>query len=180
MSEECKSLEKEAKGLGKENPTEAVAKYKQAAQCYIRHAKPKDGNNCLEKAAKILRENAKTKKDPEKALEVYRQSRDLYNQAKKMAEAQKVITEGHQKFVESAKALQAEAKKMEDEASAEQLLAKASEYAKKGQDRELARACWIDSAEQFRKKAAGIAEPRQALETYKHAIQNFKKGENDA
>lgn len=178
MSDECKPLEKEAKGNEKKNPTEAVELYKQAAQCYIKNAKPKDGRNCLVKAAKILRDRAKTTGNPDTALDVYKQSIDIYNQADKGDEAQKVLAEAHHKYIESAKALRAEAKKIEDEISAEAKLAQASEYAKEGQDSELANDCWADSGEQFRKKAAAIDEPREALKPYKHAIQNFKKGEN--
>jgi len=58
-------------------------------------------------------------------------------------------------------------------------LAKASEYASEGKDEELSKACWIDSADQFRKKAAGIEDPREALDVYKHAVQNYEKGENE-
>ena len=52
MVEECKALEKQAKELEKENVDEAVKVYKQAAQCYNKNDKPKNGNSCLEKAEK--------------------------------------------------------------------------------------------------------------------------------
>ena len=178
LFEECKALEKKAKELEKEDPTEAVKMYEQAADCYNKNNRPKDGNSCLEKVAKLLRDSVKLNEDPVAALKVYKKASEIYNQIDKQSESEKVMKEAYNKFIESAKNLRAEAKKIEDPDSAEEKLEKASGYASKGKDEELSKACWIDSGHQFRKKAAGIEDPREALEAYKHAVQNYEKGEN--
>jgi len=49
MVEDCKELEKQAKELEKENPNAAIEKFKQAAECYKKNDKEKNGNSCLEK-----------------------------------------------------------------------------------------------------------------------------------
>ena len=43
----------------------------------------------------------------------------------------------------------------------------------------MSKACWIDSGDQFRKKAEEIEDPREALEVFKHSIQNYGKGESE-
>lgn len=179
MAEECKSYEKKASDLEKEDPTSAISAYKQAAICYNKYGKTKNCNSCLEKAAKILRDNAKSIDEPNSALDVYKQSANLYIQIGKKIESEKVMSEAYKKFIDSSKNLTAEARKIEDPEVAEQKLSIAADYAKKGYDEELSNSCWIDSAEKFRKKAASIENPRAAFEVYKHAIQNYKKGSDE-
>ena len=52
MVEECKTLEKGAKEVEKEDLAEAVKGYKAAADCYNRNDKPKNATSCLGKSAK--------------------------------------------------------------------------------------------------------------------------------
>ncbi|KKK58093.1 hypothetical protein LCGC14_3047890, partial [marine sediment metagenome] len=89
MVEECKNLEKKAKGLEQNNVDEAVKAYKQAAECYYKNDKTKNGDSCLLKAAKLLRENAKSSEDPVKAIEIFKSASALYNQIGKQAESEK-------------------------------------------------------------------------------------------
>lgn len=175
MSEECRTYEKKAKNLEKEDLALAVKAYKQAAVCYNKYGKKKECNSCLEKAAKILRDKAKLIDDPDSALEPYRESASLYTQSGKKTEAEKVMSEAYKKFIDSSKNLIAKARKIEDPEVAEQTLQIASVYAKKGYNDELSSRCWIDSAENFRKKAVSIENPRVAFEVYKHAIENYKR-----
>ncbi|MHA2053917.1 MAG: hypothetical protein ACXAB2_15115, partial [Candidatus Hodarchaeales archaeon] len=77
MEDECKELEKKAKIIEKENPSEAIILYKQASQCFAKNDNAKSKNSNLEKAAKLLREIAKSNKDPEIALEYYEQSSSI-------------------------------------------------------------------------------------------------------
>jgi len=179
MAEECKTYERKAKDLEKEDLTLAISTYKQAALCYNKYDKKKDCNSCLEKAAKLLRDYAKLIDDPDSALEPYRESASLYTQSGKKTEAEKVISEAYKKFIDSSKNLIAEARKIEDPEAAEQKLTIASVYAKKGYNNELSNHCWIVSAEKFRKKAASIENPRVAFEFYKHAIQNYKRSSDE-
>jgi hypothetical protein len=62
---------------------------------------------------------------------------------------------------------------------AEQKFAKASEYAVMGRDERLSNACWVDCGNKYRKEAIPVEDPREALEVYKHAIQNFMKASNE-
>lgn len=179
MAEECKTYEKKAKNLEKEDLTLAISTYKQAAVCYNKYGKKKDCNNCLEKAAKILKGYAKLIDDPDSALEPYKESASLYSQSGKKVEAEKVMSEAYKKFIDSSQNLIAKARKIEDPEVAEQKLTKASVYAKKGYNHELSNLCWIESAEKFRKKAVSIENPRIALEVYKHAIQNYKRSSDE-
>ena len=179
MADDCKILEKEAKNLEKTDPDGSVEGYKKAAKCYNGIDKEKNANACLEKAAKILRDKAKDTENPEDALKIYNKSIELYKQAGKDSEESKVMGEANKKFIENAKSLKAEAKKMEDIDAAEKKLSLASDYAKKGGDEDLGKECWVDSGDHYRDKAAEIDNPREALEVYKHAIQNYKKGNDD-
>ncbi len=177
MIEECKELEKKAKGTEKENPNGAVEFYTQAAECFGNNDKPKDHTSNLEKAAKLLREMAKLHEDPTLAVGEYERSSAIFTQIGKKGEADKVIEEAHQKFIDSVKTIRSEVKNSDDLEDAEQKLMIASEYALKGMDEQLSRDCWIDSGNQFHKHADTIQDPREALEMYKHAIQNYRKGQ---
>lgn len=176
MAEECKELEKKAKGLEVDNLNESIKFYKQAAECYVTHDKPKNRVGCLGKVAKLIREDAKSNDDPVKALEIFKSAVEVYNQIDKQSESEKVMNEAYKKLIDSAKNIRAEAKKAEDPDFAETQFAKASNYASRGNDDALSNTCWIDSGEQFKKKAGVTDDPRLALEVFKHAIQNFRKG----
>ena len=75
------------------------------------------------------------------------------------------------------KSIRSEVKNSDDLEYAEQQLKTASEYALKGMDEKLSHDCWIDSGNQYHKHADNIQDPREALEVYKHAIQNYRKGQ---
>ncbi|MHA2099393.1 MAG: hypothetical protein ACW99A_12010 [Candidatus Kariarchaeaceae archaeon] len=177
MIEECKQLEKKAKENEKENPEGAVESYKQAAECFGNNAKPKDQTSNLEKAAKLLKEMAKQQNDPTIALGDYERSSAIFTQIAKEGEADKVMQEAHQKFIDAVKKIRSEVKDSEDLEYAEQQLLIASEYALKGMDEQLSRDCWIDSGNLYHKHADNIQNPREALEVYKHAIENYRKGQ---
>lgn len=176
---DCKEIEKGAKIIEKESLTEAVEKYKQAADCYKKYEKEKNGNACLEKAAKLLREDAKVIENPDKAFEIYSKSSEIYKQALNESEAKKVILEAHAKFVMSAKSIRAGAKKISNPKEAETLLTNAFEYAIKGKDEELGKMCWVDLGTKFRFNAAEIENPREALSVFQYAVENYRKGGND-
>lgn len=175
MSEDCKTIEKEAKKLEKKDPSAAVESYQKAAQCYSSSDKEKNSNACYEKAARILREQAREKEDPFGARKLFTQAIELYKKAGKDSEEEKVISDDKKKFIERAKALKQEAKKIPPE-EAEKNLKIASEYANEGDEKDLANECWIDSGDKFREKANDTENPREALEIFKHAIQNYKSG----
>jgi hypothetical protein len=130
----------------------------------------------LEKAAKLLREIAKSNKDPEIALEYYEQSSSIYREIGKEGDAEKISNAAYQKFLNAAKLMMSEATKMDDIYLAEKNFKTASEYALIGKDVKLSNECWIQSADQFNKAATAIHEPLEALEVFKHAIVNYKKG----
>ncbi len=176
---DCKTLEKEAKALEKDELTKAIEKYQEAAACYTKNEKPKNGNNCLEIIGKLFRVNAKTIENPDEALKIYNKSSDFYNKAGNSAEAEKVLKEADIKFIESAKSLRIEAKKNEEPEAAEKIFSLASDNAVKGKDKELSNACWVDSGNQFKKKATQIENPREALEISKHAVTNYRKASNE-
>ena len=160
MVEECKNLEKKAKGLENEKIDEAIKFYKQAAECYNKNDKKKNGDSCFLKAAKLIRENAKVTVDPVKALEIFKSASDIYSQISKQGESEKTMAEAYKRFIDSAKSLRAGAKKAEEPDLAETKLAKASDHASRGNDEELSKACWVDSGELFRKKSADTDKPR--------------------
>ncbi len=83
MVDECKDLEKKAKELEQENVDESVKVYKQAAECYNKIDKPKNGNGCLGKAAKLLRNNAHINEDPIAALEIFKATSEIYDKIDK-------------------------------------------------------------------------------------------------
>jgi tetratricopeptide (TPR) repeat protein len=177
LVEECKKLEKIAKELEKNNPMQAIDKYQEAAACYRNNDKLKQ--QCFAKAAQLYKEIAKKKEDPDDAYEEYTKAFELFTKAQKPSEAEKSMNEAYQTFIITGKASRAEANKVKDPEVAEQIFARASEYAKKGNDLALSQACWIDSANQFRTYAANVENPRDALEVYKHAIQNYRMGDNE-
>ncbi len=179
MSEECKELEKKAKELEADNVEGAIKAYQQAAKCYAKSDKPKNRIGCLGKAAKLIRDNAKSIDDPVKALDTFNSAAQLYKEMGKDSEAEKVVSEANKKFVDSAKALRIEAKKDEDPKEAELKLIKASDFASRGKDDVLSKICWVDSGEQFRKKAGETENPREAFAISQHAIKNFEKGGNE-
>ncbi|MHA2250354.1 MAG: hypothetical protein ACXAD7_08325, partial [Candidatus Kariarchaeaceae archaeon] len=83
MTDECKTMEKSAKNLEKQDAMAAIEKYQEAANCYKTNNIPKNEHNCLEKAANIYRNMAKMKEDPYEAIELFKQSSEMYNQAVK-------------------------------------------------------------------------------------------------
>lgn len=176
MMEECKELEKKAKEKEKDNLEGAVEIYKQAAECFKNNEKPKNQNSNLEKAAKLLREGAKSQEDPTAAISIYERSSAIFTQIGKEGDADKVMQEGYKKFIDSVKKIRSEVRDSEDLEYAEQQLQIASEYALKGMDDQLSLDCWIDSGNQYHKKADSIQDPREALKVYKHAIENYRKG----
>jgi hypothetical protein len=176
---ECKELSQQAKGLEKEHPDQAVVLYKQAAQCYDKINETKSKNSSLEKAAKLLRDAAKSNEDPVIALDYYEQSSQLYIEIGKVSEAEKIKRDAYLKFVATAKLMSSEASKMDDIYQAEEKLKMASEYALLGNDEALSNECWIESATQFMKLARQIEEPLEALEVFKHAALNYHKGKQE-
>ncbi|MHA2097800.1 MAG: hypothetical protein ACW99A_03865 [Candidatus Kariarchaeaceae archaeon] len=176
MTDECKDLEKKAKVKEKENPSEAIVLYKQASQCFARYDNTKNKNSNLEKAAKLLRETAKSDENPVVALDFYEQASSIYTELEKKAEAEKVMQEAYTKFIKAAKLISSEAGKMEDIYAAEQKFNMASEYAIQGKDEDLSNKFWEESGNQFYKAAKAIQDPREAFEIFKRAILNYRKG----
>lgn len=176
VSDECKELEKKAKGIEKENPSEAIELYKQASQCFAGLDDPKNKNSNLEKAAKLLREIAKYEENPVTGLDYSKQSSSIYNGLGKKSEAEKVLQEAYVKFVKVAKLIAAEGRKMDDFTAAEEKFSLASEYAIQGKDEELSNKFWEESADQFYKAAKSIKDPREAFDLFKHTIINYRKG----
>ncbi|OLS25124.1 MAG: hypothetical protein HeimC2_19960 [Candidatus Heimdallarchaeota archaeon LC_2] len=174
--EECKDLGKLAKQKEKEIPSEAVELYIQAANCFAAKDNQKDNKTNLEKAAKLLREIAKSIEDPTEALAHYEQSSSIYSDIDKQVEGEKVLQEAHQKFIHSAKMLQSEANKIEDLEIAVGKLKQASDYALKGKNEQLFNECWIDSGDFYLKKASQIQDPRDALKIYEEAVINYRQG----
>ncbi|MCE7733913.1 MAG: hypothetical protein GPJ54_03485 [Candidatus Heimdallarchaeota archaeon] len=177
MTDECKELNQLAKGLEKENPDDAIELYKQAAHCFNSNNKPKDCDSSLIRAAKILREKAKSKEDPDKALRDYEQSSSIYNDIGKTVDAGKVMHEAYQKFINVAKIIRSEGKKLDDVYLADQKFRLASKYALQGKNELLSYECWIDSGDKFREFANNIQDPTEASEFYKQAIMNYRKGQ---
>lgn len=177
MVEECKDFEKKAKETEKDNRSGAVELYKQAADCFGGHDKPKDQTSNLGKAAKLLREIGKLQADPTLAMGEFERSSAIYMEIGKDGDADKVIQEGRQKFIDTVKIIRSEVKDIDDLDHAEQQLEIASKYALEGKDEQLNRDCWIDSGNQYHKFADVIQDPREALDQYKHAIQNYRKGQ---
>ncbi|MHA2053399.1 MAG: hypothetical protein ACW99F_07325 [Candidatus Hodarchaeales archaeon] len=176
VQDECKELEQQAKGLEKENPGQAVVLYKEASHCYDKINDRKSKNSNLEKAAKLLKDVAKSSEDPVLALDYYEQSSQLYIEIDKVSEAEKIKRDAYLKFVTTAKVMKSEASKMDDIYQAEEKLKMASEYALLGQDENLSNECWIESGDQFVKMAGQIEEPLEALEIFKRAALNYRKG----
>lgn len=176
LSEECKALEKRAKTREKGDLVAAIDLYKQAADCYKNNNKAKNSMSCLDKVGRLLREKARLKEDPSEALEIFQFSAETFEEIGNKSEAEKVLNEAYKNFIDVAKNLRANALKMTDINAAEEKFTIASENAKKGKEEQLSNSCWIDSAEQFRKAAIGTESPRDALELFKHAVQNFVKG----
>ncbi|OLS22549.1 MAG: hypothetical protein HeimC2_29230 [Candidatus Heimdallarchaeota archaeon LC_2] len=179
MSEDCKSLEKKAKGFEKDNLMEAIEHYKQAANCFGINDKQKDQSSNLEKAAKLLRNLGKDIHNPVEALVEFTKSSEVYIEAGKPGEAEKVMLDAQHKFEESVRRIRSEVKNLENPEEAEKKLVLASEYALQAKNEPLSRECWIDSAEIYRISAKKIDEPREALEVFKNAIHNYLKGESE-
>lgn len=176
MSEDCKSLEKKAKGFEKDNLMEAIKNYRQAANCYSIQDKQKEQISNLEKAAKLLRNLGMDIEHPHEALLEFTKSSEIYTEAGKAAEAEKVMLDAHQKFEDGVKKIRSEVKNMEDPAEAEKRLATASEYAIHAKNEPLSRECWTEAGDIYRKSAFKTEEPREALILYKDAIRNYIKG----
>lgn len=176
--EECKDLGKLAKQKEKEIPSEAVELYIQTANCFAAKDNQKDNKTNLEKAAKLLREIAKSIEDPTEALAHYEKSSSIYSDIDKQVEGEKVLQEAHQKFIHSAKMLKSEASKIEDLELAVGKLKKASDYALKGKNEQLFNECWIDSGDFYLKKASQIQDPRDALKIYEEAVTNYRQGDD--
>ncbi|MCE7734216.1 MAG: hypothetical protein GPJ54_05000, partial [Candidatus Heimdallarchaeota archaeon] len=179
MSEECKALEKKAKGIEKENPTEAIDLYKQASECFGHDDNLKNKNSNLEKAAKLIRGLGKSTEDPTEALDHYEDSSSIYTEIGKEGDAEKVMEEAYQKFIVAAKSISSEARKMDIADAAEQQFKLAAGYAALAGDGKLSNKCWIESADQFYNDAKEVENPREAFEVFKHAILNYKKGKAD-
>ncbi|MCH8906148.1 MAG: hypothetical protein IH840_03580 [Candidatus Heimdallarchaeota archaeon] len=178
MEEECKALERAAKELEKDEPLSAIEKYNETADCFEKVDKPKNRIKSLTKSADIYRSIAKNTENPVEAYEIFGQSSQAYELAEKQSEAEKVLKEANKKLVDDAKKLRDEGRKTDELNVAEEKFATGATYAIKAGDTELANNCWEDSANQYRKSAAEKEDPRAALEVYKHAIQNFRKGAN--
>ncbi len=148
---DCKTLEKEAKMLEKDELTKAVEKYQEAAACYTKNEKTKNGNNCLEIIGKLYRDNAKSIENPDEALVIYKKSSDFYNKAGKSAEAEKVLKEADLKFIETAKSLRLEAKNIENPRKALEISKRAITNFRKASNEELEEKTWLDAAEKFNK-----------------------------
>ncbi|MHA2099248.1 MAG: hypothetical protein ACW99A_11205 [Candidatus Kariarchaeaceae archaeon] len=176
MVNECNELIKQAKKVEKENPSQAIDLFKQAAQCYSKNNSPKKKNSTLERAGKLLRETAKSKEDPVKALGYYEESASIFSDLGREIDAGKVMQEAQQKFITSARMIRSEGNKLVDLQLAEKKFTTASEYAMLGKDEILSNECWIDSGDKFRNAANNIEDPQKAGEMFTHAILNYKKG----
>jgi len=148
---DCKTLEKEAKMLEKDELAKAVEKYKETAACYMKNEKPKNGNACLETIGKLYRDNAKSIENPDEALIIYKKSSDFYNKAGKSAEAEKVLKEADLKFIETAKGLRLEAKNIENPREALEISKRAVTNFRKASNKELEEKTWLDAALKFNK-----------------------------
>ncbi|MHA2249014.1 MAG: hypothetical protein ACXAD7_01570 [Candidatus Kariarchaeaceae archaeon] len=179
MTDECKELEQKAKNLEKENPKKSVDLYKQASQCFEKIDNIKNKNSNLEKAAKVLKGLAKLDDNPVVSLDYYEQASQLYLAVDKATEAEKINRDAHLKFITAAKMMKSEASKMDDIYAAEKKLEMASEYALLGNDEHLSNECWVESANQFNKMATQMEKPIEALEVFKHAVVNYRKGQQE-
>lgn len=174
MIDECKELEKTAKGLEKENPMDAIALYKKTASCLDKNGNLKGYRVNLEKAAKLYRQLAKMNEDPERAFKLFNQASDIFTDIGMTSLSKKVIQEANQKFIDTAWKIRTESKKIKDLNLTELNLAKASNYASQANEEALSIACWVDSGDYFRRKANRTKNPRDAFKLYKRALLNYE------
>ena len=179
---DCKTLEKEAKMLEKDELTKAVEKYQEAAACYTKNDKPKNGNACLEIIGKLYRENAKSIENPDEALIIYKKSSDFYNKTGKSAEAEKVLKEADLKFIEAAKSLRLEAKNIENPREALEISKRAVTNFRKASNKELEEKTWLDAAEKFNKVGEQTEKSKKnmvlAIDKYLQAKKLFGESKN--
>ena len=179
---DCKTLEKEAKMLEKDDLTKAVEKYQEAAACYTKNEKPKNGSVCLEIIGKLYRENAMGIENPDDSLIIYKKSADFYTKAGKAAEAEKVLKEADMKFIEVAKSLQIEAKNIENPREALEISKRAVTNFRKASNKELEEKTWLDAAEKFNKVGVETEKSKKnmalAIDKYLQAKKLYGESKN--
>ena len=173
--DECKEFDKLAKAHAKENPSEAVDIYFEAAKCFEQNDKIKDKNSSLEKAAKLIWDIAKSTENPEEAESHYKRASEIFNQIEKNSNAEKVLQDLSKAFVSAAKDIRSEASKIDDLEQALTKLEKASTYAILGDDLQLSNDCWGDSADLLRKFALDIENPEEAEIQFKRSAEIFEQ-----
>ena len=179
MNERCKTHQENAEALETDNPNSAFESYKNAARCFIKSNDAKQASKCLEKAVKILKNTEGSENDAFQLLEKYKGVSEIYKLLGKQSESEKLMKSFYKKLVDDVKTIRTEVKGAEDPYASEKKLKLAAAYAKAANDDALRNACWVDVGDKFRKKAAKITNPRQALELYLQAARRYSKGENE-